>query len=79
MLYSTEMTIQNSRIEIHDIDHLDLEITLTADGGIEQILIDGKQPEGNEITVINDNLREIQNEIAWRCGKNGYSKWRLGF
>ena len=66
MLYSIEITIQNSRIEIHDIDYLDLEVTLTADGGIEQILIDGKAPSEIESIVVQDNIRKIQNEIAWR-------------
>ena len=72
-LYEINMRIQNKNIDIN-LDHLDLDITLTADGGIEQILIDGRQPKNNETTVINDNLREIQNEIGFRWMENERNK-----
>ena len=75
MLYSIEMTIQNSRIEIHDIEYLDLEITLTADGGIENIWIDNRSPTSEETIVINDNLREIQYEIGFRWMENEQNKY----
>lgn len=72
-LYEINMRVYNQNIDF-DAEHFDLEITLTADGGIEQILIDGREPENDEITVINDNLREIQYEIGFRWLENERNK-----
>ena len=74
MLYNIEMRIQNSNIDVYDLEYLDLEITPTADGGIDEILIDGREPSDKETTIINDNLREIQNEIGFRWLENERNK-----
>ena len=73
MLYSINMRIINSNIDI-DIEHLDLEISLDAGGGIEGIKIDDREPTSIESQVIADNLREIQKEILWELHQHSKFK-----
>lgn len=56
MLHSVEMTIED----------LNIEIQIGAGGSIEEIFVDGQQPDGVEFDIIEENLQKIEREIAWR-------------
>ena len=60
-----EMIIQNKEIQLN-IESLEIEVQVSADGGIENITVDGQEPSEVEAILIRDNMREIQEESAWR-------------
>jgi 3-deoxy-D-manno-octulosonic-acid transferase len=41
-----------------------------SEAGIESITVNGKQPKGREIEMINMSLREIEEEVTWRVYQN---------
>lgn len=58
-----EMTLEN--IEWGNID-----IEVNYSEGIESITVNGKQPKGREIEMINMSLRKIEEEVSWRVYQN---------
>jgi hypothetical protein len=48
--------------------NIDIEVNYSE--GIESITVNGKQPKGREIEMINMSLREIEEEVSWRVYQN---------
>lgn len=46
-------------------DKVTIEINFHQNGEIINILVAGKEPDEQIVEIINDNLREIQEDICW--------------